>query len=317
MRVAGGDVVLAPARGGPRAPRPAAPADLAMLIGIAFVVNRLVARARQSQDAAERAAARERHVRQERERVVATVAHDLATPLTAASGTLQFARRFGLAPEHDERRLLRRLETATARATSLVRTLTDVEDLGAVRPERMRSVDLREIVRPITEMMQGLSERHPVILTLPDDPVVVDADTERLQRVMENLLNNAVKFSPDGGRIDVSVRCDGGVGTVVVRDHGIGVAPEARTRIFDLSYRAPEAKQTAPGRGLGLHIAAHIVAAHGGAIEAQAAAGGGTAILVRLPLARDGASTSGGLPHDGASSTSADFNAAGRGRITG
>jgi two-component system sensor histidine kinase MprB len=103
--------------------------------------------------------------------------------------------------------------------------------------------------------------------------------------VLENLINNAIKYSPDGGAVEVSVEVDGGEAILLVRDHGIGISPDALPRIFDRSYRAPEAAARAPGLGLGLSIAAQVVTRHGGTIGAAAAEGGGTILTVRLPRA--------------------------------
>jgi two-component system, OmpR family, sensor histidine kinase MtrB len=186
----------------------------------------------------------------------------------------------------DLSRVLARLETASARAASLVKTLSDAqalesEELGL----QLATHDLRDVVAPIVDMMDRLSERHPVVLALPDRRVLVHADAERLQRVLENLVNNAIKYSPDGGAVEVSVACEGDQAVLRVRDYGVGISPEALPRIFERSYRAPEAAAYAPGLGLGLSIAAHVVARHGGTIGAAAADGSGTTFWVRLPLA--------------------------------
>jgi len=259
--------------------------DLSLLIGIAVLMNRLIERARQAQSVAELTAERERHVRQERERVVATVAHDLATPLTVVRGTVQTAKRVGLGHDTNDNRLLSRIETAAARASSLVKTLTDLKDSGGARPDQVRLVDLREILRTVVDMMDQVSERHPMVLRLPDRRIPIEADSERLHRVFENILNNAIKYSPAGGEIDVSVQLQDLRASVSIRDHGIGITPEARQRVFDLSYRAPEALTASPGRGLGLYIAAQIVAAHAGTIVVRGARGGGTEIVVGLRVA--------------------------------
>ena len=149
----------------------------------------------------------------------------------------------------------------------------------------VKTCDLRTVVSPIVQMMERCSERHPVMLSTPDEPVFVVADAERLQRVLENLLNNAIKYSPDGGGIEVSLGVDGTSAILRVRDHGIGISAAARPHVFDRSYRAPEASAYAPGLGLGLSIAAQVVSKHGGTIEAAPAEGVGTALVVRLPLA--------------------------------
>lgn len=275
--------------------------DLALFATVAIIVSALVARAHRERLAAGRAARLERQARQERDRLIATVSHDLATPLSVLSGTIQFARRFGPASEADLNRLLVRLDIATARASSLVKTLTDARALEADDfTLNLARCDLRELVAPIVQMMDRLSDRHPVVVAMPDRPVMVDADADRLHRVVENLLNNAIKYSPDGGAVEVSIEVEPPTAVLRVRDHGIGISREARPRIFDRSFRAPEAVATAPGLGLGLSIAAQVIARHGGTIEAQAAEGAGTIMSLRLPLAgRDGGLAEAAAEHAG------------------
>jgi signal transduction histidine kinase len=114
----------------------------------------------------------------------------------------------------------------------------------------------------------------------------VRADADRLQRVVENLVSNGIKYSPGGGTVEVCVGAEGAQAVLTVRDHGIGVSPDAMPRIFERAYRAPDAAVHAPGLGLGLSIAAQVVTHHAGTIAAAPAAGGGTVLTVRLPLTR-------------------------------
>ncbi|MBI4262906.1 MAG: ATP-binding protein [Acidobacteria bacterium] len=137
-------------------------------------------------------------------------------------------------------------------------------------------------------MMDRLSDRHPVVVAMPDAPMTVRCDADRLQRVIENLLNNAIKYSPDGGAVEVSIAAEDGAAVLRVRDYGIGISPEALPRMFERSYRASEAAATAPGLGLGLNIAAHVIHRHGGTIHAEPANGAGTVVSIRLPLVRRG-----------------------------
>jgi signal transduction histidine kinase len=258
--------------------------DLLLFAIVAIVVSSLVTRAHTARAAAEEAAVRERRAREERDRLIATVTHDLATPLSVLSGTVQFAK-FRGASEVDWSHLLQRLDTATARATSLLRMLADAqaletESLGI----ELRRHDLRALVSPIVQMMDRFSEEHPVVLAIPDTPVLVKADAARLQRVLENLVNNAIKYSPHGGTVEVFVEKQRNDAVVSVRDYGIGISSDALPHIFTRSYRAPEATAHAPGLGLGLSIAAEVVARHGGTISACPADGGGTRVIVRLPL---------------------------------
>jgi signal transduction histidine kinase len=107
---------------------------------------------------------------------------------------------------------------------------------------------------------------------------------DRVQRVLENLINNAIKYSPDGGAVEVSISSTADRAVISVRDHGIGISPAVLPRIFEASYRAPEAITCAPGLGLGLSIAAHVISRHDGTIEAEPAERCGTRVTVRLPL---------------------------------
>ena len=258
--------------------------DLVLFATVAVVVSGLVTRANAARLSAQEAADRERQAREDRDRLIATVTHDLATPLAVLSGTIQLAKARGTT-HVDWSRLLGRLETASARATALVRTLSDAQALdGHGLGLTLGTHDLRALVAPIVEMMDRFSEKHPVMLSVHDAPVCVRADADRLQRVLENLVNNAIKYSPDGGVIEVSVIEEATEAVLRVRDHGIGITPAALPRIFDRSFRAPEAIAHAPGLGLGLCIASQVVALHGGTISAAPAADAGTIVTVRLPM---------------------------------
>jgi len=260
--------------------------DLLLFAVVAVVISQLVRRAHAARLVAEHAAERERRAREERDRLIATVTHDLATPLSVLSGTVQFVKRHRTASEADLSRLLARIETASARATSLVRTLADTQALESQDfALRTDTHDLRVLARPIVAMMDRFSDRHPIVLETPEYPVNVMVDADRFQRVLENLINNAIKYSPDGGAVEVSVSSNGDRAVISVRDHGIGISPAVLPRIFEASYRAPEAVSCAPGLGLGLSIAAQVTALHGGTIEAAPAEGRGTIVTVRLPLA--------------------------------
>jgi signal transduction histidine kinase len=259
--------------------------DLLLFAAIAVIISALVRRANAARVVAEQAAERERRAREDRDRVVATVTHDLATPLSVLATAVQLVKRQP-SGEQDLSALLGPIERASARATSLLRTLADAEALDA--PDGGRPLapnDLRTLVAPIVEMMDRYSERHPLRLAQPDHPLPVLADGDRLQRVVENLLNNAIKYSPGGGPVEVTVSLERREAVLRVRDHGIGVPPEALPRIFEPSFRAAGAAACAPGRGLGLSISRQIVARHGGSIEAAPAEDGGTVVTVRLPLA--------------------------------
>jgi signal transduction histidine kinase len=260
-------------------------ADLAMFVVVAVTVGWLVASARRDRALAEAAASSERDARQDRDRLVAMVSHDLATPLAVIRGTVQFARHAGDRGVVDLERLWGRLDTAAARATSLVRTLSDARSLHMGELAlRLRPADLRDLIAPLVQMMDRMSDRHPVALVMSPEPMPLECDAERLQGVVENLISNAIKYSPDGGPVEVSLHRGEAAAIVMVRDYGIGVSSEALPHVFERGYRAREAVATAPGLGLGLTISAEIVKRHGGEIDIRAAEPRGSTVTVRLPL---------------------------------
>jgi len=253
--------------------------DVTFFLIVAFIVAWLVARVDRERRRAEKAV-------DERDRLIATITHDLGAPLAAIRGTVQFVRRFGASADVDLSRLLARLDTASARATSLIRMLTDARAIesGGLKLETALT-DVRECLTPVVEMLERVSDHHEIATAMPDHPVFVEADVDRLQRVFENLVTNAIKYSPEGGPVEISLSTDDRGAVVEVRDYGMGISQEALPHLFEQAYRAPEAARATAGMGLGLTISAEIVKRHGGTIRAAAAMPRGARLTVTLPLA--------------------------------
>jgi two-component system sensor histidine kinase MprB len=147
-------------------------------------------------------------------------------------------------------------------------------------PPAEHAVSLDELVTGAVERVGRRARDRRFALTAA--PCVVRGVPERLQCAVENLLNNAVKWSPPESTIETSVTGDG---EVVVRDAGPGIEPEERRRVFDRFYRAPSARGM-PGSGLGLAIVRQIAEAHGGSVVAGEAPGGGAELRLRIPTLR-------------------------------
>jgi signal transduction histidine kinase len=259
--------------------------DFGLFLVVAAMVGWLVNRLRAAKEQALMAAERERLAREQHDRLVATVTHDLATPLTVIQGTLQFLRSNASLTAVDLPRLLVRIETAAARATSLLRTLQDARSLEEdALSLNVRRADLRNIIEPTVRMLDRLSDRHPIALLMPDAPLLLDCDVERVGRVIENLLTNAIKYSPKGGPVEISALEEHGLAVLRVEDSGIGIPAFDHERLFELGYRTDTAATVASGLGLGLYIAAAIVRRHGGTLEAARREAGGSVFTVRLPL---------------------------------
>ena len=226
--------------------------------------------------------------------------HELGTPLTAVSGFMQIARRrmsrmSGAIdipqPWRDEaQKSDETLEMANRQAKKLARLIDELLDVSRLQQGRVEmrlaEIDLADVLREVAERMRLLSKGHE-IETQIEGAVPIVADRDRIEQVFENLVGNAIKYSPESGRIDVSLRVNGTNAIVSVRDEGIGVAPGEVEKIFGLFYRSPDPRADhVGGLGLGLYISREIVSRHHGKLWAERNTDAGTTFLVTLPLAQ-------------------------------
>jgi signal transduction histidine kinase len=254
---------------------------------IAVAVGLLVSAKRKQQLRAERLAIREHELRTERDAILAAISHDVRNPLAVISGSA----RHGLATREargDVARLFRRIDAAALQAAHLIDVLSDLRSIDAHEIELdLKQADLRHAVETAVDQMDVLAQAHTLRYSAPAAPVVAEFDEHRMQRVLQNVIGNAIKYSPDGGDINVEIGVEGGVAIVSVRDRGIGIPEAERELVFDRGYRAQGADGVR-GSGLGLFISAEIVKRHHGTIACSPAPGGGTIVKIRLPLARAG-----------------------------
>jgi signal transduction histidine kinase len=250
---------------------------------IAITVGLLVSAKRKQQIKAEDLARRERQLRTERAAILATISHDVKNPLAVILGSARAASR---ASGGDNPRVFQRIESAALQAASLVDQLSDLHSLdGSGIALECRPADLRRTVEAAKDQMEAIARGHALRYTGSRESVMVDYDERRIQRVLQNLISNAIKYSPDGGDIDINIHADGSDAAISIRDHGIGIPEADRGHVFERGYRA-NTVGAIPGTGLGLFISSEIVKRHGGSIGCRAADGRGTVFEVRLPLAR-------------------------------
>jgi signal transduction histidine kinase len=221
---------------------------------------------------------------------VALISHDLRTPLTSIMGYTELALDAELEPRLDDERrgYLEVVSRSSNRLLRLVDDLLFVARLQAGRLDLTPSlVDLGQVARQTVDEAQRRAEAKGVALVFDGNGAVeVDADRGRLFQLLDNLVSNALKFTPEGGRIEVKVSRDGGA-VLEVCDTGIGFSAEQATRIFERFYRADNAIEgQVQGTGLGLFIAQAITEAHGGTISAAPRDGGGATFRIELPAAR-------------------------------
>ncbi|PYN36097.1 MAG: hypothetical protein DME01_09930 [Candidatus Rokuibacteriota bacterium] len=236
-----------------------------------------------------------------RDEFLAMLAHELRNPLGAVTNGLEALER---ASASDRAQLLRIL---SRQSRHLARLLNDLLDVSGVRFGRLtlqqKRLDLRDVARQSLEVLRtaGKNQGPPIALLTDPQPVTVVGDADRLMQAIANLLDNAVKYTPSDGSIELSVGAEGGDAVVRVRDSGVGITHEFLPRIFDVFSRGralPE--QSRPGLGLGLSVVRELVVKHGGSVEARSAGPGrGSEFVIRLPLHQEQElvpSTSAGLP---------------------
>jgi signal transduction histidine kinase len=234
-----------------------------------------------------------------RDAFLAAVTHDLKTPLTAVLGYVQLLRRrVGRTAGPDTERLLEGLQQIELTGTRMRRQidqLLDVARLQMGQPLELerRPTDLVALCRAACREHQVGSGRHRIRLEARVDRMVGEWDPLRLERLLDNLLGNAIKYSPAGGTVTVTVDAEGnkerdaaGWALLTVRDSGIGVPEADVANIFDRFYRAGNTSRQMTGSGIGLASARQIVQEHGGEISAASEEGTGSVFTVRLPLAR-------------------------------
>lgn len=246
-----------------------------------------------------RAVERLKEVDQVKDSFVSAVSHELRTPITSIVGYLEMLEdgTFGpLGPQQAD--AVGRVNANSRRLLTLIDellTLSRVQDDGLGLTDR--EIDLRMVVRTAYAVVEpSWAHRHlRVGLELPDQPVPFTGDEDMLERVVMNLVSNAVKFTPDGGRVTVVLREEDGEAVLEVGDTGIGIPTEEHELLFTRFFRSSNAqRQAIPGSGLGLSIARAIVEMHGGRISVESEADAGTTFRVRLPSERLPAEQAGG-----------------------
>ena len=190
------------------------------------------------------------------------------------------------------RHYVTRFDAQIAYITRMVDDLFDVARLEHGRFSLTRAeTDLNVLLEHAAEQARMVSETPPIVLSLPDAPVVASADEQRLMQVVLNLLQNAAHYAAASERIDVRLRRedgpdgDPGFAVVEVQDYGPGMDEAAQQEVFNRFYQATNGEHGSGGLGLGLYIAREIVTQHGGEITVQSVPGEGSVFTVRLPLA--------------------------------
>ncbi len=226
-----------------------------------------------------------------RERFLTMASHELRTPLTSISGYAQILEQRAATSQDWEPLDRRAIQTIRSQTDRLERMITELLDVGRLEEGRLtidrKMLDLTALVERVVAGFEPTLGRHELQVTMAERPVFVLADEMRLEQVVRNLVDNALKYTPGGGKIEVEVAvvCDRAV--VTVRDHGIGIPTEDLPRLFEQFYRAGNAQgSNVPGLGVGLYLSREIVRRHGGDITVESREKEGSTFRIDLPRAR-------------------------------
>ena len=227
---------------------------------------------------------------------LATLAHELRNPLAPISNAVQILTLRG----DDPGVVSQTKEVMERQVHQMIRLVDDLMEVSRIGRGKISlhksSINLAEVVTTAVETSRPLIEAHShkLSITLPERPAIVVADASRLAQVLSNLLNNAAKYTKDGGRIDLNVEKENGEIVIRVKDNGIGIAREKLPSVFEMFAQIEGSKDLSQGGlGIGLTLARRLVEMHGGKIEARSSGlGKGSEFLVRLPAMAEQSSES-------------------------
>jgi two-component system phosphate regulon sensor histidine kinase PhoR len=272
--------------------------DLAFLHAIANAAAVAVQNARLFEESNQQRQELER-VDHEKDEFISIISHELKNPLASIkgyAGLLQRRARKDTALQASVKGL-EVIEQQVNRMTTLLDQLRDVSQIGMDRfMIEAVALDIAELTQRIAYDMQTTSANHQLQIDVHDEPLMIYADEFRMTQVLGNLINNAIKYSPGGGPIEIVVRRagtspspavelpSGDYAVITVVDHGIGIPSDVQERLFNRFFRAPNTQGRISGMGLGLYITREILQRHGGHIWVESEEGKGSLFGVVLPL---------------------------------
>lgn len=239
---------------------------------------------------------REQAARADAERAVHTrdeflsiASHELKTPITSLLGYTQLLQRRLGSDENIDTRAVRALHVIQEQSQRLARLVDQLLDISRIATGHftlsLQALDLCLVVRGVVESVEPSLERHTIDFRCGSETVIITADELRLEQVVQNLVQNAIKYSPDGGVISIWLAREGDSVLLTISDQGIGIPEAAQPHLFQRFYRASNVDgSNISGFGIGLYVVQEIVQRHGGTIAIQSVEGLGSTFAIRLPL---------------------------------
>jgi K+-sensing histidine kinase KdpD len=224
-----------------------------------------------------------RQVDHMKDEFIGMVSHELKSPLTVIIGALSVAASEGI-PAEEAAELL---QDALDSAESLTVIIDNLLELSRSQKNRLalrvNPCDVSGVVANVVKKLQKKSDRHKLVAELPADLPLIPADSIRVERVLYNLVENAIKYSPDGGEVRISISRKGNDFIIAVADQGVGISPRDQLRLFRHFQRLEHEGREIEGVGLGLKVCQVLIEAHGGRVWLKSAPGEGSTFFFTLP----------------------------------
>ena len=227
----------------------------------------------------------EREVDRMKTEFISTAAHELRTPLTSIQGFSEIMLTRNDISEEERKRFLSYINKQAVSLTLIVSDLLDIARIESGRGFALSkaSYDVADTVRQVIPYFQEHAPQHHFEIAVPDQPLVIHADRQKMEQVFKNLISNAVKYSPKGGLIRVTGGITADHFEASVADSGIGMSLDQVEKMFDKFYRVDASNTAIEGTGLGMTIVKHIIEAHGGKIWVESELGKGTTVRFTIP----------------------------------
>jgi len=227
----------------------------------------------------------EREVDRMKTEFISTAAHELRTPLTSIQGFSEIMLTRDDISEEEKKRFLNYINKQAISLTSIVSDLLDIARIESRKGFSLNKVycNIGDIISQVVPYFREYAQKHRFEVVLPKKPVELYVDKQKMEQVFRNIISNAIKYSPDGGLIQLTGRLSADHFEVSVEDQGVGMTPEQVEKIFDKFYRADVSDKAIEGTGLGMTIVKHIVEVHGGEIWVESELGKGTIVRFMIP----------------------------------
>jgi PAS domain S-box-containing protein len=227
---------------------------------------------------------------QAKDAFIALASHELKTPITTIKGYAQSTLRN--LDKYDGARLARTLTIINEQSNRITRLVNEMLDVSSMESQtltlNLEQFDLRGVIEEVASNHELVSPEFELEVRLPDKPTMVIADRQRIEQVLTNLVQNAMKYSGGSNRIEIAVQTEGGEVVTSVRDYGVGIPASQQSRVFQRFFRASNVSTSNySGLGLGLFISHGIITRHGGRMWLESAEGQGSAFYFALPLVED------------------------------